>query len=114
MNRWPRYFGYLVFLLVWLVLISLPTFAFILAARGQIELGSSESQYLRVFLLQEKDDEGLGVEYARSVSSQPHCLQTSVSYFLWAGQAQNVAFCQCIDPTTSSLLPAFPGPCYPP
>ena len=114
MNRWPRYFGYLIFLLVWLFLIGLPAFAFILAAQGQIELGSTEGQYLRIFLLREEDAEGLGIVWARPLSSQPLCLQTSVRYVLWAGQAQNVTFCQCIDPTTDAQLPAIPGPCNAP
>jgi hypothetical protein len=112
MNRWPRYIGFLVFLLVWLFLISLPAFAFVLATRGQIELGSTKGQQLRIFLVQEEDAEGLGVEWARPLSSQTHCLQTSVRYFLWAGQPQNVTFCQCIDPATDDLLPAVPGPCH--
>lgn len=103
MNRRPRYVGYLVFLLVWLFLISLPTFAFIFAVRGQVELGRTEGLYLRVFLVQEKDTEGVGIEFARPVSSQPTCLQTSVRYFLWAGQPQNATFCQCIDPRSNTL-----------
>ena len=114
MNRWPRYFGYLVFLLVWLFLISLPACAFVLATRGQIDLGSTESQYLRIFLVQEKDAEGLGVEWTRPASSQTQCLQTSVRYYLWTGQAQNVIFCQCIDPSKNAVLPAISGPCQAP
>ena len=114
MKRWPRYFGCIIFLLVWLFLISLPALAFIIATRGQIDLGNQESQYLRLFLLHENDAEGLGVEWTRPFSSQPLCRQTNVHYLLWRGQPQNSSYCQCVNVATETQHPAIPGLCNPP
>jgi len=85
-----------------------------LAARQQIQLGSDERSHLRIFLLQEKDAEGIGIELARPFSINPPCSQTSVRYFMWTGTPKNVTFCHCFDPQTNDNLPAAAGVCNPP
>lgn len=114
MKTWSRLIGCFLLILIWLFLISLPIFAFMIAARQQIQLGSDERNHLRIFLLQEKDVEGIGVELARPFSTYPPCSQTSVRFFMWAGIPENVTFCQCFDPQTNDNLPAVPGVCNPP
>jgi len=114
MNSRRKFIGRSLFLLVWLFLISLPLFAFVLAARQQITIGSDEYNHLRIFLLQEKDAEGIGIEFARPFSADPSCVQTSVRYFMWTGEPENVTYCQCFDPQTNDNLPATVGVCNPP
>jgi hypothetical protein len=114
MNTWPRFIGCFLLILIWLFFISLPIFAFTLAARQQIQLGSDERSHLRIFLLQEKDAKGIGIELARPFSTNPPCSQTSVRFFMWAVPSKNVTFCQCYDPQTNDNLPAVPGVCNPP
>jgi hypothetical protein len=120
MNRWPRRLLLLLIILVWLGIMLFPTLAVVLARNGQIQLGNSDGRHWRLFLLQEPDFEGLGLERARPVApplSAPGaaCLQTSVGYWLWAGEApgQDVAFCQCTDPATGASVPDLPPACQP-
>ncbi len=114
MNSWFRLIGRLLFIFVWLFLISLPVFAFALAARQQIQFGKDEHNHLRIFLLQQKDAEGIGIELIRPFSESPHCDQASVRYFLWTGSNENVTFCHCYDPQDGGWLPAIAGTCNPP
>lgn len=113
-NTWAKFIPRFLFILIWLFFISLPILAFVLAARQQIQIGGDEHSHLRIFLLQEKDAEGVGVELARPFSTNPPCSQTNVRFFMWAGDPKNVTFCQCFDPQTNDYLPAAPGVCNPP
>ena len=119
MKRWPRRLLMLTFVLLWLAVMLFPTLAVVLARNGQIQLGDSDGRHWRLFLLQEPDFEGLGLERARSTApplSAPAavCLQTSVSYWLWAGEGQDALYCQCTDPTTGAAVPDTPPACQTP
>lgn len=105
MSRWPRRFIYLLVTLAWLCVMSLPALAFILAVRGQIQIGSDVRHHLRIFALQELDAQGIGVEWTRPVRQQPACSWTTVNYLLWEGEGEDIAFCQCYDPLTNDPLP---------
>jgi hypothetical protein len=111
MNRWIRRLAYLLVILLWLFLLSIPFFMFSLAARQQLQVGSAESSHVRVFLIQERDVEGIGLEIARAAAGEPGCTQTSVRYFMWNGEPENVNFCSCVDLETGKALPASPGAC---
>jgi hypothetical protein len=113
MNRWPKYLGLLLIILIWLFFITLPMLAFALAARQQIQVGG-DATYIRLTLLQDQDAEGISVEISRPSPSEPACRQVNVSYFMWTGDPQNVDFCHCIDPQTGYTLPATQGSCAPP
>ena len=114
MNTRSSFIGRVLFILIWLFFISLPIFASVLFTRQQIQIGGDERGHLRIFLLQEKDAEGVGFELARPFSTNPPCSQTSVRFFMWTGDPENVTFCQCFDPQTNEYLPATPGVCNPP
>ena len=88
----------------------MPFVAFTLAARNQIELGSSEQFYVRLFLIQEDNAEGIGLETARPYGIEPSCIETNVRYFMWVGEPENVMFCQCRD-SNGSYLSATQGSC---
>lgn len=107
-------------LFVWLAILLLPAFAFILARNQQIQIGDSGAAHWRLFLLQEARTEGLGLERARNVTPPPdapetvRCLRTTVSYWLWTGEGENVAYCQCFEQETGGSLPITPPACLTP
>jgi hypothetical protein len=103
--------AYILVIIIWLVLMSLPIFSILLATRIQLQVGSTEGEHIRIFLVQENDAEGIGLELKRSDSFDPACAQTSVRYIMWKGNPENVIFCQCIDPDTGNVLSAVPEAC---
>jgi hypothetical protein len=114
MKRWGRRLAYALVALLWLVVMSFPVLAFLLAARGQVQFGVDPDRHLRLFLVQERNFEGVGVEWVRPYGEQPACTQTAVRYLMWAGEAENVSFCQCVDPLTGADLPAASQTCNAP
>ncbi len=113
MNQSRKRLGIILFLLLWFFLVSLPALAFILATRGQLQLGD-EYNHLRVFMLQENAAEGIGIEIVRPFRSVPTCTQSNVRYFMWVGDPENVTFCQCYDAETGAPLSAIQGNCVEP
>lgn len=111
MRRWWKRAGYVVVILLWLLLVSFPVVAFFLATQGEIQIGDSSSG-LRLFLLQEDDNQGLGFQWTRlydgSNLESAVCSQTSLRYFLWEGDAagQSSDYCQCFDAETQAPLPS--------
>lgn len=122
MNVWLKRILIGLLLIVWLLLLLSPTLAVVLARSGQIQLGSPDGPHTRLFLLQEADNEGLGLERARLVPPPPDvpdsvmCLRTTVRYWMWTPGAENLPadYCQCIDTTTGGAIaeqsPACPVP----
>jgi len=109
--RWLRRLSYLVFIVFWLAVMLFPCTAFTLAMQQQIQLGDSAGSHMRVFLLQESEKEGVGLEWERPYRPQAGCYVTTVSYLMWAGEGENVAYCQCQDPQTGDIVPANPQTC---
>ncbi len=97
-------------LIAWAILITMPFFAFSLAAKKQLTAGDPQGTYLRVFALQEPGAEGIGVEFARPYGANSLCEQTDVRYFMWDGEGENVTFCHCRD-IEGQDLPATQGRC---
>jgi hypothetical protein len=117
MRQWSRRAGYLLVVLLWLIFVSLPVVAFFLATQGQVEIGGNNSN-LRLFLIQDTDTQGLGLQWTRPFDNSnlesAECAQTSLRYFLWEGDAsgQNVNYCQCVDSQSQDPLPV--DACTPP
>lgn len=110
MKRWLRRFAYLLVVLLWLLLISFPVVAFLLATQGQLQIGEPNRSGLRLFMVQERNSQGIGLQWTRPLSGssdQASCSQTSLRYYLWEGsdQGENVDYCQCFDPQTGQVLP---------
>ncbi len=112
MRQWGKRAGYLLVILLWLVLMSFPVVAFVLATQGQIELGNDGGN-IRLFLLQDIDNQGLGFQWTRPFNdssteeqSTLACSQTSLRYFLWEGDggSQNADYCQCSNLQTGESL----------
>lgn len=120
MKVWLRRLLILLFVLFWLAVILTPTLAFVLARNGQIQVGRTEERHWRVFLLQDADTEGLGLERSRPVAPPPgapssvRCLRTTVDYWLWSGVGFAADYCQCTDLVTGDatdyIAPACPLP----
>ncbi|GAB4160329.1 MAG: hypothetical protein Fur0021_32170 [Candidatus Promineifilaceae bacterium] len=100
MKQWLRRLGCFLLVLIWLVIVSLPLLAVIVARSGQVRLGAQESAHVRLFLVQEEESNGLGIEWTRAsrqAEGAGSCWRTSVSYWLWKGEGENVMYCQCVD-----------------
>lgn len=110
----------LLFVLFWLALILTPTAAFILARNGQMQIGRSEGRHWRLFLVQGDESEGLGLERGRPVAppgdapATVGCLQTRISYWMWAGEGQPTVYCQCRDNATGEAVDVLPPACLVP
>jgi hypothetical protein len=109
-KRGVRTFGCAAAVLLWLAIMALPILAAVLAIRGQIELGDEEGRWLRVFMIQERAAEGVGVVWSRPLAAAPHCRYTAVRYLMWRGTGENVSFCVCNDPVTGEALGEHPCP----
>ncbi len=93
-------------ILLWLALMTLPFVSIVLAARGELNVGDETGAGFRLFLLQESERQGLGIQWRRNSGTQEDCLKTSVYYALWEGTNIdiNTTFCQCFDPKTGFVL----------
>lgn len=117
MNVWLRRFLILLFILFWMALILTPTLAFVLARNGQVQVGRTDGRHWRLFALQQADVEGLGLERARPVDAPEgaadtvQCLQTSITYWMWAGDGQATTYCQCTDGATGAIVDLVPPAC---
>jgi hypothetical protein len=101
--RWLRRLLYFFLFFLWLGVALFPCMAFSLAMNQQAQIGQSEGSHVRVFLLQEAKNEGVGVVWKRPLLSQSACYKTTVSYLMWVGQGENVAYCECPDPQTGEF-----------
>jgi hypothetical protein len=117
MKRWVCRLLILIFVLFWLGIMLVPTFAFMLARNGQLQIGESNDRHWRLFLLQDAQAEGVALERARTVALPENapeavrCLETTVNYWLWSGDGDDVVFCRCIDSLTGITFPISPPAC---
>lgn len=105
MKRWARRLLSLLFVLVWLVVMSFPITAVLLASRGELQIGG-EQRHLRLFMVQEDENQGVGIQWTRPRLWQSNCIKTNLSYVMWVGEGENATFCQCADPQTGALASA--------
>jgi hypothetical protein len=86
-------------LVFWFLVLLLPCALFTMATQGQITIsqGGLPGQEIRVWLIMEIEQRGLGVSSTSVHGSDPNalCLQTNVSYLLWAGRADPTTYCDC-------------------
>ena len=111
MRRWLRRILLLLLFFVWLIFMSFPVVAFVLATQGEFQWGESDGRHLRVFLVQEREANGVGIEWSRLQSRDTHCYQTTLSYLMWEGEGENSSFCQCYDEDTNAPLPVLTQSC---
>lgn len=117
MNVWLRRLLIVLFVLFWLVLLLTPTLAVMLARNGQLRIGLGGERYWRIFLLQQADAEGIGLERGRPVAAPDgapdtvRCSQISVDYGMWVGKGPSVNYCQCMDGATGQSVDMTPPVC---
>jgi hypothetical protein len=122
MNTWVKRILIGLLFGVWLLVMLTPTLAVVLARSGQLEIGSAGGPHTRLFLLQEADNEGLGLERAREVSppvgleGSASCLRTTVTYWMWTPGVENqpAEYCQCFDNATGRTIPEMSPACLMP
>lgn len=103
MKNWLRRLTYLLIIIVWLIIMAFPITAFAVSMRGQLQFGQDNRPHLRLFMVQEEDANGIGIEWAKRPFRHRNCLQTTLQYIMWEGQSEPATFCQCIDPETEML-----------
>lgn len=88
-----------------LLLALLPYFGCRLITQGVLQFGNETGNFLNIFLLQEPDKEGLGVQWTRSFDDEAICTRSTVRYFMFDGEAENLDFCECTNQPVSRPLP---------
>lgn len=110
MSVWLRRLGYFLLFLAWLVVMVFPFVAALLAIQGQIEIGNELSgRHLRLFLVQEPDREGVGMEWTQP-SAAERCRQGHIIYLMWEGAGDNASYCRCMN-DSGSVTSSEPGRC---
>lgn len=113
MKRWLGRGGYIFVFVAWIMLMCFPTFAFVLATRGEIQIGDPNRRNLRLFMLQEEENQGVGLQWTRRQATEENCWLTTVHYLLWQGENTNngydTRFCQCFDAQGGQLI--LPSSC---
>lgn len=102
MRRWSIRLALMIFVIVWLIVVSFPFIAFILATNGEVTVGPDQGSHLRLFMVRSAERKGIGLERVRRISRQSDCFLVRVNYLLWEGSesGQDVDFCVCYDPET--------------
>ncbi len=110
-----------VILAIWFLLLLTPCVLVYLATQGEITIstGSVPGQELRLWLMTEDRNRGVGISSAAVAGGNGTtdiCLQTDVRYLLWAGRGENASYCECYTRTSpdvawTSAAAAIPGVC---
>lgn len=100
-----RRITYLAVTLGLLLVMTMPIFAFVLAARGELTVGNENGSNVRLFMVNSDDAEGIGIQRVRKTSAEGRCFQGSVRYLLWEGQSEGLSadYCSCFDESTGYL-----------
>jgi hypothetical protein len=114
-QRLLRNAGYILFVVLWLFVMTIPCLAFALVARGELSWDRNTHDWDRVWLLQERNQRGLGYQAERVINDQsasggPICVRNSVRYFLWQGTANgaDTDYCECFASDGSSTQTPCP------
>lgn len=108
---WARRLLYFVLIVIWLLVMAFPVVAVVLATQGEIRVTLDREplpRQLRLFLIQERQQEGLGLEWTTPATDS--CYEGHISYFMWQGQGENSVFCTCVGEAGSVVFSA-PGTC---
>lgn len=98
---------YLIIIMLWIILMSFPIIAFVLATRGELGVGGASKAGFRLFLLSDADVQGIGIERRKWADREDNCLESTTNYILWEGENENldVTYCQCFDKDTGFAEP---------
>jgi len=87
---------------------SFPIIAFVLATRGELGVGEASESGFRVFLLNDNNLQGIGIERRRRINPEDNCFQSTLNFLLWEGENDNldITFCQCFEDDTGFAAPS--------
>jgi len=94
---------------LWLIVMTLPCCALVLAVRQEVTWRRGDFVEDRLWIVRGEAGpgrqavSGLGYSAARVISDQrpadgPVCVRTRVYFLLWRGQSERVEFCECFTP----------------
>ena len=98
---------YAFLMVLWLFAVAFPFFAFALAGKGELQAGDENGRFIRAFLLQTDEAEGVGFVWA---GMDGDCQESTLVYLLWEGEAENGRYCQCVN-SDGQRLSATEGSC---
>lgn len=96
--------GCVIALILWFAALLSPCVLLYLAMRGEISIttGSAPEQRVRIWLVQETQQSGIGLSNAAVLETEEAlCVQTNVTFVLWRGRAEPTAYCECYTQTPS-------------
>jgi hypothetical protein len=93
--------GCTVLLILWFLLLLAPCFCIVLATQGEIVIpqGSAPGQAIRIWLIMEADQRGLGVASSSVMQEQENtlCVESNTRFLLWSGSAEPISSCECYE-----------------
>jgi hypothetical protein len=102
MKKFLLYARNLTLFLLWLVVMLTPCFAVTLAMRGEMEWKRGDYESDRLWLIQERDQRGIGYAASRITSDGrstggPLCVRSQTRFFLWKGVSDGdyADWCEC-------------------
>lgn len=110
MKLWLRRFAYVLAVLLWLIVMSFPVVAFVLATQQELQIGSDAGTHLRLFLVQEAETEGVGIQWTRPGGQTDNCFQSRLTYLMWEGEGEKATYCQCYDENGNTIF-SSPNAC---
>ena len=116
-GRWGCRFA----VVLWFMILLTPCFCLALASQGEISvrLGDIPGQSFRIWLLNESRQRGIGSSRPSIVANSEAgqvCLQTDVSFVLWAGSEDATTYCECFAQSSNAaweMVNTAQGSCPP-
>ena len=99
---WRSCVGALIFLII---LGLIPLFGCRLVTQGVLQFGDEEGRFLNIFMLQDPDQEGIGMQWSRAFDDEAVCTRTTVRYYMFVGEGENFDYCECTNEPVSRPLP---------
>jgi hypothetical protein len=97
--------GCVIALVIWFLVLLSPCFLIVLAVRSEISIttGSAPEQRMRVWVIQEAGQSGVGFSNVdvKHTSDEALCVQTNVNFLLWRGKAESTQYCECYEQAES-------------
>ncbi|MFK7804079.1 MAG: hypothetical protein AB8G95_20770 [Anaerolineae bacterium] len=94
-------------LILLIILGLIPLFGCRLVTQGVLQFGDEDGRFLNVFMLQDPDQEGIGMQWTRTFEhdDQAVCTRTTVRYYMFVGEGENLNYCECSNVSISESLP---------
>ena len=94
-----RRVGCTILVILWFLLLLTPCVGIVLATQGDIVIpqGNAPGHEIRIWLIAEADERGLGLSTASVPQSESNalCVETSARFILWAGNVDPLTSCVC-------------------